>query len=81
MSLARLTAIALTLLNQQNNYSANSKKVLTDANKGDIINIEIKKREVTLMYLVKVDGFVVGTCGFDEVKKFESAGCICVKNN
>ena len=81
MSLARLTAIALILLNQQNNYSANSKKVLTDANKGDIINIEIKKREVTLMYLVKVDGFVVGTCGFDEVKKFESAGCICVKNN
>ena len=81
MSLARLTAIALTLLNQQNNYSANSKKVLTDANKGDIINIEIKKREVMIMYLVKVDGFVVGTCGFDEVKKFESAGCICVKNN
>ena len=81
MSLATLTAIALTLLNQQNNYSANSKKVLTDVNKGDIINIEIKKREVTLMYLVKVDGFVVGTCGFDEVKKFESAGCICVKNN
>ena len=76
-----LTAIALTLLNQQNNYSANSKKVLTDANKGDIINIEIKKREVTLMYLVKVDGLVVGTCEFDEVKKFESAGCICVKNN
>ena len=81
MSLARLTAIALILLNQQNNYSANSKKVLTNANKGDIINIEIKKREVTLMYLVKVDGFVVGTCGFDEVKKFESAGCICVKKN
>ena len=81
MSLATLTDIALTLLNQQNNYSANSKKVLTDANKGAIINIEIKKREVTLMYLVKVDGFVVGTCGFDEVKKFESAGCICVKNN
>ena len=81
MSLARLTAIALTLLNQQNNYSANSKKVLTDANKGVIINIEIKKREVMIMYLVKVDGFVVGTCGFDEVKKFESAGCICVKNN
>ena len=81
MSLATLTAIALTLLNQQNNYSANSKKVLTDVNKGDIINIEIKKREVTLMYLVKVDGFVVGTCGSDEVKKFESAGCICVKNN
>ena len=52
---------------------------MTVANKGDIINIEIKKREVTLMYLVKVDGFVVGTCGFDEVKKFESAGCICVK--
>ena len=81
MSLARLTATVLTFLNQQNNYSANSKKVLTDANKGDIINIEIKKREVTLMYLVKVDGFVVGTCSFDEVKKFESAGCICVKNN
>ena len=81
MSLARLTAIALILLNQHNNYSANSKKVLTDANKGDIINIEIKKREVMIMYLVKVDGFVVGTCGFDEVKKFESAGCICVKNN
>ena len=81
MSLARLTAIVLTLLNQQNNYSVNSKKVLTDANKGDIINIEIKKREVMIMYLVKVDGFVVGTCGFDEVKKFESAGCICVKNN
>ena len=81
MSLARLTATVLTLLNQQNNYSANSKKVLTDANKGDIINIEIKKREVMIMYLVKVDGFVVGTCGFDEVKKFESAGCICVKNN
>ena len=81
MSLATLTSIALTLLNQQNNYSANSKKVLTDANKGDIINIEIKKREVMIMYLVKVDGFVVGTCGFDEVKKFESAGCICVKNN
>ena len=81
MSLATLTAIALILLNQQNNYFANSKKVLTDANKGDIINIEIKKREVTLMYLVKVDGFVVGTCDFDEVKKFESAGCICVKKN
>ena len=81
MNLATLIIIALILLNQQNNYSANSKKVLTDANKGDIINIEIKKREVTLMYLVKVDGFVVGTCGFDEVKKFESAGCICVKNN
>ena len=81
MSLATLTITVLILLNQQNNYSANSKKVLTDANKGDIINIEIKKREVTLMYLVKVDGFVVGTCGFDEVKKFESAGCICVKNN
>ena len=81
MSLARLTATVLTLLNQQNNYSANSKKVLTDANKGDIINIEIKKREVMIMYLVKVDGFVVGTCGFDEVKKFESAGCICVKKN
>ena len=81
MSLATLTSIALTLLNQQNNYSANSKKVLTDENKGDIINIEIKKREVMIMYLVKVDGFVVGTCGFDEVKKFESAGCICVKNN
>ena len=76
-----LTATVLTLLNQQNNYSVNSKKVLTDANKGDIINIEIKKREVTLMYLVKVDGFVVGTCEFDEVKKFESAGCICVKKN
>ena len=45
------------------------------------MNIEIKKREVMIMYLVKVDGFVVGTCGFDEVKKFESAGCICVKNN
>ena len=58
-----------------------SKKVLTSTNKGAIINIEIKKREVTLMYLVKVDGFVVGTCGFDEIKKFESAGCICVKNN
>ena len=54
---------------------------MTDANKGDIINIEIKKREVTLMYLVKVDGFVIGTCDFDEVKKFESAGCICVKKN
>ena len=81
MSLARLTATVLTLLNQQNNYSVNSKKVLTDENKGDIINIEIKKREVMIMYLVKVDGFVVGTCGFDEVKKFESAGCICVKNN
>ena len=76
-----LTAIVLTLLNQQNNFSANSKKVLTDTNKGGIINIEIKKREVTVMYLVKVDGFVVGTCEFDEVKKFESAGCICVKNN
>ena len=59
----------------------NFKKVLTNTNKDAIINIEIKKREVTLMYLVKVDGFVVGTCGFDEVKKFESAGCICVKNN
>ena len=55
--------------------------MLTDVNKGGIINIEIKKREVMIMYLVKVDGFVVGTCGFDEVKKFESAGCICVKNN
>jgi len=31
------------------------------------------------MYLVKVDGLVVGTCEFDEIKKFESAGCICVK--
>ena len=81
MSLATLTITVLTLLNQQNNYSVNSKKVLTDANKGDIINIEIKKREVMIMYLVKVDGFVVGTCGFDEVKKFESAGCICIKNN
>ena len=81
MSLATLTDIALTLLNQQNNYSANSKKVLTDTNKGGIINIEIKKREVMIMYLVKVGGLVVGTCGFDEVKKFESAGCICVKNN
>ena len=58
-----------------------SKKVLTSTNKGAILNIEIKKREVMIMYLVKVDGFVVGTCGFDEVKKFESAGCICVKNN
>ena len=55
--------------------------MLTDSQPHDIINIEIKKREVTLMYLVKVDGFVVGTCGLDEVKKFESAGCICVKNN
>ena len=55
--------------------------MLTDENKGVIISIEIKKREVMIMYLVKVDGFVVGTCGFDEVKKFESAGCICVKNN
>ena len=55
--------------------------MLTSTNKGAIINIEIKKREVTLMYLVKVDGLVVGTCEFDEVKKFESAGCICVKNN
>ena len=45
------------------------------------MNIEIKKREVTLMYLVKVDGLVVGTCEFDEIKKFESAGCICVKKN
>ena len=33
------------------------------------------------MYIVKVNGLVVGTCEFDEVKKFESAGCICVKNN
>ena len=57
------------------------KKVLTDANKGDIINIEIKKREVMIMYLVKVDGFVVGTCEFDEIKKFESAGCVCVKKD
>ena len=55
--------------------------MLTDSQPHDIINIEIKKREVTLMYLVKVDGFVIGTCDFDEVKKFESAGCICVKNN
>ena len=59
----------------------NFKKVLTNTNKDAIINIEIKKREVIIMYLVKVDGFVVGTCGFNEVKKFESAGCICVKNN
>ena len=59
----------------------NFKKVLTNTNKDAIINIEIKKREVTLMYLVKVDGLVVGTCEFDEIKKFESAGCICVKNN
>ena len=57
----------------------NFKKVLTDANKSVIISIEIKKREVMIMYLVKVDGFVVGTCGFNEVKKFESAGCICIK--
>ena len=55
--------------------------MLTNTNKDAIINIEIKKREVTLMYLVKVDGLVVGTCEFDEIKKFESAGCICVKNN
>ena len=81
MSLATLTSIALTLLNQQNNFSDKFKKVLTDTNKGGIINIEIKEREVMIMYLVKVDGFVVGICGFDEVKKFESAGCICVKNN
>ena len=81
MSLATLTAIVLTLLNWQNNYSVNSKKVLTSTNKGAIINIEIKKREVTLMYLVKVNGLVVGTCEFDEVKKFESAGCICIKKN
>ena len=33
------------------------------------------------MYIVKVDGLVVGTCEFDEIKKFESAGCICVKKN
>jgi len=31
------------------------------------------------MYLVKVDGLVVGTCEFSEIKKFESAGCICIK--
>ena len=55
--------------------------MLTSTNKGGIINIEIKKREVIIMYLVKVDGFVVGMCSFDEVKKFESAGCICVKKN
>jgi len=55
--------------------------VLTNKSKGAIINIEIKKREVTLMYLVKMDGLVIGTCEFNEIKKFESAGCICVKKN
>ena len=57
------------------------KKGLTNSQPYDIINVEIKKREVTLMYLVKVNGLVVGTCEFDEVKKFESAGCICIKKN
>ena len=33
------------------------------------------------MYIVKVNGLVVGTCEFEEVKKFESAGGSCVKNN
>ena len=33
------------------------------------------------MYIVKVNGLVVGTCEFNEVKKFESAGCVCVKKN
>ena len=54
---------------------------MTNLTLRDIINIEIKKREVTLKYLVKVDGFVVSTCDFDEVKKCEAAGCICVKKN